>query len=177
MMILGIDASPSTTGFALYDSVNSDFVYIGKVRTSICKKTPTSAMRRRYICAELSHILMDYPIDEIVIEDVFINQLSSALPLSMLRGAIEQTVFDLGYDRLHYYSASQVKKIVAGHGQASKEDMFQAIILRFKDSKVVHNALGTELKSKNNKEKNEDMADACGVAVSFSISPDLAEIA
>ncbi|WP_422661686.1 crossover junction endodeoxyribonuclease RuvC (plasmid) [Paenibacillus sp. EC2-1] len=177
MLVLGIDASPSTTGFAVYDSVKSDFVHISKVRTKINKSTPTSAKRRLKICIELSYLLWQYDIDAVVIEDVYISQLSSALPLAMLRGSIEQTLFDNGFSDLYSYTASQVKNVITGNGQASKQEMFDHIVYRFADSPVVRDALGTELKSKDNNEKNEDMADACGVALTFILNPTVAKVA
>lgn len=177
MRIMGIDASPSTTGVAIYDTDKKDFVHVTKIRSSICKKTPTASKRRDFICAELSQLFWTWNVDEIVLENVHIQQLSAALPLAILRGGIEQTVYSCGYSRIYTYSASQVKQLVTGKGNASKEDVYNFVKLLYHNSTVVMEALGPALISKDNADKNEDMADACGIVHSFLTDPSLAEVA
>lgn len=177
MIIMGIDASPSTTGVAIYDTKVKDFVLITKIQTKIKKATPTNSKRRDLICNELSYLMWTYSVDVVVLENVHIQQLSAALPLAILRGAIEQMIFANGYKEYYTYEASVIKKIVTGKGNAKKEDMYNFIKLQYRKSKTVQAALGSQLVSKDNAEKNEDMADACGIIHAYLTDPDAAQVA
>lgn len=178
MRIMGLDASTSCTGIAIYDTEINDFVYVDKIRTSKKKITPTDAMRRQAICAEISYLMLTEYVDVVVIEDIYVSQVSSAIPLAALRGAIEQATFNMECgDGLLAITSSQVKKVVTGKGNASKEDVYHKIKKIYKNSKLVRQALGKELKSKDNAEKNEDMSDACAVVYSYLTEPSLAYLA
>lgn len=175
MRIAGIDASPSTTGIAIYDTELDDFILVTKIRTSIKKATPTLGRRVEHICAELSQILFWNAVDVVVTEDIYVNQVSSAIPLAMLRGAIQETVYGLDYESLQVITAGRVKKAVTGNGNADKQLMYDTVKQLYKNSKAVEEALGTELISNNNAQKNEDMADAVGIVHAYRVNPSLAQ--
>lgn len=181
MRIMGLDASASSTGYAIYDTEIGDFILIDKIRTSKKKATPTMAKRIEYLCAELSQIMFWNCVDVVVTEDIFIsnqpNQVASAISLAMVRGALQQLIYDLEYDGLHVIETKKMKKAVTGNGNANKEFTYNTVKELYKDSKVVMEALGDELISKNNAHKNEDMADAVGLVHAYRIDPSLAHIA
>lgn len=173
MRIMGIDASPSTTGYAIYDTVLKDFIVVDKIRTSKKKATPTIGKRVNAICTDLSHIIFLNAVDIIIIEDIYVQQVSSAIPLAMLRGSIQETVYGLDYDELYAISSSQMKKAVTGKGNASKQDTYDTVKRIYRKSKAARVALGKELLSMNNAHKNEDMADAIGIVHSYLVDPSL----
>lgn len=177
MRIMGLDASASCTGYAIYDTAIGDFILIGKIRTSKKKATPTLAKRIEYLCAELSQIMFWNCVDVVVMEDIYVQQVSSAIPLAMVRGAIQQLIYELEYDGLHVMESSKMKKAVTGKGNASKETTYDCVKELYKDSKLVVDALGEKLESKNNAHKNEDMADAVGLVHAYRKDPSLAHIA
>lgn len=177
MRIMGIDASPSTTGYAIYDTDIKDFIKVNKIRTSIKKATPTIGKRVEQICIELSHEMFLNEVDVVVIEDIYVNQQQSAsatIPLGMLRGAIQLTVYELDYEDLYVIESSKMKKAVTGKGNCNKQATYDAVKKIYKKSKAVRDALGKELISKNNSHKNEDMADAVGIVHAYLKDPSLA---
>jgi Holliday junction resolvasome RuvABC endonuclease subunit len=174
MRIMGLDASPSTTGFAIYDTEIQDFILVDKIQTSIKKATPSLGRRVDAICTELSHLLFWNAVDIVVTEDIYINQVSSAIPLAVLRGGIQETIYGLDYEDLFVIEASKVKKAVTGKGNADKQKMYDKVKELYAHSSVVRDALGEELISKNNAQKNEDMADAVGLIHAYLVDPSLA---
>ena len=175
MRIMGLDASLSSTGFAIYDTELGDFVRAEKIRTSIKKDTPTQASRVRQICMELSHIMFWEAVDVVLIEDIYIGmqQPSSVIPLAILRGAIQETVYGLNYDSLLVTESSKIKKCVVGKGNASKEDVYNELKRKYIHSKTVIHALGEQLNCKNNKDKNEDISDAIALIDAYLSDPSI----
>ena len=174
---MGIDASGSCTGVAIYDTDKQDFIKITKIRTSKKKSTPTNAKRREYICMELSHMMLMECVDIVIIEDIYVSKVSSAIPLAALRGAIELTVLDMEYEGLYVIESSKIKKAVTGKGNASKEDVYNRLKEIYKNSQTVMEALGDKLISKDNADKNEDMSDAVAVVHAYLTDPNLAHLA
>jgi Holliday junction resolvasome RuvABC endonuclease subunit len=174
MRIMGIDASPSTTGYAIYDTDIKDFIKVSKIQTSKKKATPSLGRRIEVICIELSHELFLNEVDVVVTEDIYVNQVSSAIPLATLRGALQETVYGLDYDELHVIEAGKIKKEVTGSGNASKQAIYDTVKRLYKTSMAVREALGKKLMSKNNSQKNEDMADAVGIVHAYLSNPSLA---
>ncbi len=174
MRIMGIDASPSCTGVAIFDTEINNFIEITKIRTSIKKATPTLGKRVESLIVELSHLIFWNAVDIIVIEDVYVQQVSSAIPLAITRGAIQTMVYDLGYDDLFVIASSVMKKAVTGKGNASKEKTYECVKKHYQYSKLVQEVLGEKLMSKDNAKKNEDMSDACGLVYTYLKDPSLA---
>lgn len=175
MRIMALDASLSSTGLAIYDTTMEDFVKADKIRTSVKKATPTQARRVEYICTELSHLLFWNAVDLVLIEDIYIGMLqpSSVIPLAILRGAIQETIYGLEYDELLVAESSKIKKEVVGKGNASKEDVYNELKKKYAHSKVVIEALGDELICKNNSNKNEDISDAIALIDAYLSNPSI----
>lgn len=174
MRLMGIDASPRSTGYAIYDTDIQDFIEVNKIQTTIKKATPTLGKRVDFISTELSQLLFLNAVDIVVIEDIYVQQVSAAIPLAMLRGSIQETIYGLDYDDLHVIASGKMKKAVAGNGNASKEETYEAVKRIYKNSAAVIEALGEVLISKNNAQKNEDMADAIGLVHAYLTDPSLA---
>lgn len=175
MRIMGIDASISSTGYAIYDTSINDFIEASKIRTSIKKATPTQQGRINQITMELSLLLLIKEVDVVLIEDIYVGmgQISSIIPLAILRGSIANMVEGLGYDALYVAESKKIKKEVVGSGNASKEDTYNVIKEKYKHSPVVKEVAGEELVSKNNKDKNEDIIDAIALIDSFLSNPEI----
>lgn len=175
MKIMSLDASLSSTGYAVYDTNLADYIVVDRIRTSIKKATPTTAKRIEFIVTELSHIMFWNAVDIVLIEDIYIGmqQASSVIPLAMLRGAIQETVYGLDYDNLYVSESSKIKKEVVGKGNASKEDVYNTIKDKYSYSSVVKEALGDELISKNGPDKNEDKSDAVALIDAYLSNPEI----
>jgi Holliday junction resolvasome RuvABC endonuclease subunit len=94
-----------------------------------------------------------------------------------LRGAIQETIYGLDYEELFVIEASKIKMAVTGNGNANKQSMYATVKKLYKHSKVVKAALGKKLLSKNNSQKNEDMADAVGIVHTYLTDASLAHAA
>lgn len=171
---MGIDASPRSTGYAIYDTDIQDFILVDKIQTTIKKATPTIGRRVEAISIHISQLLFWNAVDVVLIEDIYVNQVSSAIPLAMLRGSIQETVYGLDYEELGVIASGKMKKAVTGNGSASKEETYDAVKRIYKNSTAVIEALGEQLISNNNAQKNEDMADAVGLVHAYLTDPSLA---
>ncbi len=176
---MALDASLSSTGYAIYDTEVGDFIAADKIRTSIKKATPTQAKRVDHICTELSHLLFWNAIDVVLIEDIYIGmqQPSSVIPLAILRGAIQETVYGLEYEELLVAESSKIKREVVGKGNASKEAVYNELKVKYAHSEIVIKALGDTLICKNNKDKNEDISDAIALIDAYLSNPTIVHAA
>lgn len=175
MRIMALDASLSSTGYAIFDTELADFTHVDRIRTSIKKATPTTAKRIESIVTQLSHLMFWNAVDIILIEDIYVGQLqaSSVIPLAMLRGAIQETVYGLDYDTLWVSQSSKIKKEVVGKGNASKQDVYDLVKDKYSYSSVVKEALGDELISKTGPDKNEDKSDAVALIDGYLSNPSI----
>lgn len=172
MKILGLDASLNCTGYAIYDTDKNDIVLVDKIHTRIKNATPTLGRRIEAIVTHLSHVMFWHAVDIVVIEDIYVgNNANAAIPLGMLRGAILQMVYGMDCGDMLSIATKSMKKNVAGKGNASKEETYEAIKKLYSHNPIVMAALGEELMSKDNLKKNEDMADACGIVHSYVKDP------
>ena len=176
MRVLGIDAGLASTGLAILDTSIRDFIMIEKVKTTIKKVTPTTGHRARFIAGVISQYIMEYSIDHVVIEDIYINikQPSAIVPVARLRGAIEQTVLDWEFEGLNVYRSTEIKKIITGKGNATKELCYETIKDIYKRSALVQQMLGAKFID-TGANKIDDLSDACCVAHSFFVAPTIAK--
>lgn len=179
MRILGIDAGLHTTGVAILDTDISDFILIEKINTTIKKATPTTASRTRWIAGEISQLIMEHGVDVAVIEDIFVpmnkSQTSAIIPVARLRGAIEQIVTEW-LDVLYVYPTMIMKQVVGGKGNCTKVDCYNAIKARYPHSKLLQEKLGEAFIEKN-KDKNDDISDACCIAHTYAVASERATLA
>ncbi|MNP13967.1 Holliday junction resolvase [compost metagenome] len=176
MRIMGIDAGLASTGIAILDTDINDFVLIEKIKTTIKKATPTTGHRARFIAGTISQWIMEYEIEAVVIEDIYINpkQPSAIIPVARLRGAIEQVVLDWEFEGLNVIKSSVMKKIVGGKGNVKKDECFHAIKQIYSHSALLQEKLGPVFID-TGANKIDDISDACCIAHSYRVAPTAAE--
>jgi len=154
MKILGIDPGLRTTGFGIIhkDGHRLSYVASGTIKT----QEADLPQRLKTILAGVSEIIQTYRPDCAAIEKVFVNvNPQSTLLLGQARGA---AICALVHADLVVaeYTALQVKKAVAGHGQAQKQQI-QDMVVRLLQLPGTPSA---------------DAADALGVAICHAHSGD-----
>ena len=154
MKILGIDPGLRTTGFGIIRKQGHKLSYIasGTIKT----QEADLPQRLKTILAGVSEIIQTYQPDCAAIEKVFVNvNPQSTLLLGQARGAAICALVNAEL-MVTEYTALQVKKAVAGHGQAQKQQI-QDMVTR------LLSLSGTP---------GKDAADALGVAICHAHSGD-----
>jgi crossover junction endodeoxyribonuclease RuvC len=159
--ILSVDASLSSTGWAVIEKGSKDVIDLGRICT---KSTTPEDDRIQYIIDTLLEIRDKYSIREAVLEDGYLGKnAKTAMQLSKLRGGI---IFVLRtYDTsVVYMQPSIIRQIFVGKGNASKEEVAEAITNMYSNN--IHVQALWPFSDKNNKSKNSDMYDAVSIGVS-----------
>ena len=120
LRILGIDPGSQITGFGIIDVSGGRTVAVqwGSIRTD-----GDHAARLRKIFVELKDVVREHRPGEIAVERVFMNRnADSALKLGQARAAAICATFESDLP-IYEYSARHIKKAVAGHGAAEKEQV------------------------------------------------------
>jgi crossover junction endodeoxyribonuclease RuvC len=118
--ILGIDPGSQITGFGLLDvdGGRTAVVEWGSIRTS-----GEHSERLRSIFRALGEVVREYQPGEVAIERVFLSRnADSALKLGQARAAAICATFSAEVP-IYEYSARHIKKAVAGHGGAEKDQV------------------------------------------------------
>ncbi len=126
LRILGIDPGSQITGFGIVDVMGGRPVAVqwGSIRTS-----GEHAARLRKIFLDLKDIVREHRPVEIAVERVFMNRnADSALKLGQARAAAICATFESDVP-IYEYSARHIKKAVAGHGGAEKEQVQRMVRL------------------------------------------------
>ena len=121
MKILGIDPGLRTTGFGVIHKQGNKLTYIA----SGTIKTPDGDLpqRLKVILRSVSEVAQTYAPDCAAIEKVFVNvNPQSTLLLGQARGAAICGLVNYDLD-VAEYTALQIKRAVAGHGRAQKQQM------------------------------------------------------
>lgn len=167
-MILGIDGSLSSTGWCVRD--DDKIINGGKITT---KKNPKinefedEDNRIVFICVNILEICKKYNIDNVCMEGQFISAIQSkktAMQLSRLRGGIT-TLLKVNGKNIKYRQPSEVKKLITGRGNATKEEVAEAIIRIYENSPFVQN-LGP-FNDRQCKDKNSDIYDSIAIATCY----------
>lgn len=161
MVIMGIDASLSSTGFCIVESNNQkiDIIKTGVIQT---KKDDfkTEDLRIFYICKELAKLILTYYVSKIAIEEQFMARNSKTiLSLRKMLGAIMYLVCDMGLE-LDYLYPTTVRKLLLDNGKAKKEEVAKYIRENIMD-------LG-EYSDKSGKKKTSDIYDATAIALAYN---------
>jgi crossover junction endodeoxyribonuclease RuvC len=130
MRILGIDPGLQTTGFGVVDVDGQSLSYVasGTITTGHVARGNLPA-RLKVLFDGIAEVRQRYKPDAAAVEIVFVNMNpQSTLLLGQARGACVTALVacDLSVAE---YTAVQVKRAVAGHGQAGKAQM-QAMVQR-----------------------------------------------
>jgi crossover junction endodeoxyribonuclease RuvC len=158
MKILGIDPGLRTTGFGIIQKHGHKLSYVasGTIKT----QEADLPQRLKTILAGVSEIIATYRPDCAAIEKVFVNvNPQSTLLLGQARGAAICALVNADL-LVTEYTALQVKKAVAGHGQAQKQQIQEMVARLLALS-------GTP---------GKDAADALGVAICHAHSGETLEM-
>lgn len=118
MLILGIDPGSRNTGYGIIRALKQP-EYITSGHIKIIGNDWGSRLHQIY--TDLLEIIEIYQPQQISIEKVFVHKnVSSALKLGQARGAAIVAVANMGLP-IYEYSPRQIKQIVTGSGNATKE--------------------------------------------------------
>lgn len=161
-MILALDASISSTGFALVDFDDS-LIDFGKITTTTKMQEDD---RVYYIANKIANIMDKHFVKAVIMEAQFFSRnVKTAMQLSRLRGAITFVIKNRGVNIIHR-TPSEIRKDLTGNGSATKEEVCDYIRDFYKnDDRIVE--LG-ELIDRQCKAKNSDIYDAIGIGLSYN---------
>lgn len=157
-ILLSLDASISSTGYAIFDE--EQLIKYGKIVTKK-DKFETEDLRLNYICDEIEQLIIKYEIDEIVCEEQFTSVNSKTiLVLRKLIGGIMRTAdkFDIS---IHYYLPTKWRKILNINKGTSDDKKKKCY-----DYLIEHNIIDFEFIPKN-KDKNDDICDAIAIGLAY----------
>jgi crossover junction endodeoxyribonuclease RuvC len=127
MRILGVDPGLQTAGFGVIDvhGMQLDYVASGTIRTDVRQSLP---QRLKVLYEGVREVVARYQPDTSAVEIVFVNNNPQAtLMLGQARGACVTALVSADMT-VHEYTALQLKKAVAGHGRAAKEEVQQMVM-------------------------------------------------
>jgi crossover junction endodeoxyribonuclease RuvC len=150
MKVLGIDPGLGTTGYAVIERVDGKIRLLeaGVIRGK-SKKTLPERIHEIYI--GLEEIVNQFKPDVMGLEDLysFYKRPRTAILMGHARGAIILAAANAGIP-VHSFTATRIKKVVTGNGQASKAQMQRAVMREFNLPEIP---------------KPPDVADALGIAL------------
>ncbi|HSW18878.1 MAG TPA: crossover junction endodeoxyribonuclease RuvC [Ramlibacter sp.] len=130
MRILGIDPGLQTTGFGVVDAEGHSLQYVasGTIRTTHLPRGDLPA-RLKTLFDGIAEVRERYAPDAAAVEIVFVNvNPQSTLLLGQARGACITALVTCGLP-VAEYTALQMKRAVAGHGRAAKQQV-QEMVMR-----------------------------------------------
>lgn len=151
--ILGIDPGFDRLGVCILDKEGNKetLIYSCCVETS---KKDSFEKRLSMVGQNLEKIIRDYKPQELAIEKLFFakNQ-TTALNVAEVRGVVLYLSYSHGLS-INEYSPPEIKLAVAGHGRATKTEIFQMV------SKILYNQVKVGLL--------DDEIDAIAIALTHS---------
>ena len=164
MLILSLDPSLSSTGFAIIDDSNKVILHKGKYNTS--SKDGTTDDRIQIILHHLHSLCCLYNIKIVVLEDGFVGKnMQSSLALSALRGAII-AYFRWNYFKVIHNQPKEIRKNFGLKGNATKEEVSQEVLKYYPN---LENDIGP-YSDKANKNKTSDIYDAISIGLSYILN-------
>lgn len=165
--ILSIDASLSSTGWAVIDKNDRDIIELGKICSKHKQGINDEDDRIMNIVNTLIKKIEMYSIVEVAIEDSYMAiNMKTGMQLSKLRGGI-MVAMKMIKSNMTYMQPANIRKLFMGKGNVSKEEIADKIINIYTDNTLVKN-LGV-FSDKSNKAKNSDMYDAISIGVAYII--------
>lgn len=130
MQVIGIDPGLINTGWAVIEQDGSKIKYLG---SGICKTSNKTEMTARLvsILEQLRSVLKRFEVESGAIEKAFVkNDPLAALKLGQARAS---AMIALGESKIEVseYAPNYVKKIFAGKGHATKEEVKRMASLQF----------------------------------------------
>lgn len=161
-VILAIDASLSSTGYAVFDKKGTP-INVSRIVTTVKEKEDA---RIKKIVDNLISVALIYNVNKVIIEDQFVmKNKRTAMQLSRLRGAISYA-FNAKEIEVNYITPTAVKKLMTGKGNASKLEIYKSVISNMSQTLINKLSLG-EFSDKQGKKKTSDMYDAIAIGYSY----------
>ena len=156
MAKLAIDPSLAATGYVIFDD-HGNVLDLDLIKT---KPDQLQSHRLKQIYMAFTDIIACYSITEVVSEDQFVNvgmagNKQTAMILSRARGVIMLATSQIDVPFI-VYAPAEIKKIVTGKGNASKDKVREAVLDLYGDQEIVRSRL-------TSKGKTDDMADALAI--------------
>lgn len=162
-MILGLDASLTSTGYCVMQEDKDELVEIGKITPH--PKKLTEEQRIFEIANTVDILIKKYNIKKVAIEAQFLQRNpKTAMQLSRLRGALGYVVVSNNCS-VENLPPSTVRKLIMENGSAAKEEVAQFIKEKYKNNNKVID-LG-EFCDRSCKAKNSDIYDAIAIALAL----------
>lgn len=129
MRIVGIDPGSRYTGYGIIDTDGQDFEHVASGRIN-ATSGDSFAHRLQIIYGGLQTVLDDYPVDAAAVETIFTaHNVRSTIKLGQARGVALLAIHHVDLD-IHEYSPAEIKKNVAGHGRATKQQIKKMVEMR-----------------------------------------------
>ena len=165
-MVLALDASISSTGYAVMSNESGYVSDFGKITTKKNNKVDANEdedNRIFYITKMIKKIIEENPISVVIMEaQHFGKNAKTAMQLSILRGAIMYMIKSQGLQIIYMQPAS-IRKNLMDDGSASKEEVANYIRKYYEYDERIQE-IG-EFNDKQNKSKNSDIYDAISIGL------------
>lgn len=132
-IILAMDLSLSSPGFAILALEHNGREYVPIVLESSAIKTRQAAKhgeKLTQIQAEVKRYFIMYQPVMVVREKSFSRFAASTQAIYKVNGVCDLTVYGFGHKEMGEIATTSVKKLVAGSGKASKEEVADAAFIR-----------------------------------------------
>ena len=130
MQVIGIDPGLNYTGWGVVSSDGPNISYLG---SGVCKTNSKDELSVRLvsILEQLREVLSSFDLQSAAIEKTFVK--SDPVAALKLRQARAAAIISVGERNLRVgeYSPNYIKKVVAGRGHATKEDIKRMISIQF----------------------------------------------
>lgn len=156
-MIVTFDGALGATGYLVADQAPLELGLI------ITKSEDPQPKRLRLIYQQVLNILSAHKADMVILEEKFVGKNPrTALDLSRVDGVIMLAAGTLDIPVLTF-TPSEIKKSATGSGRASKEEIRQAMVERYKDYPAITGQLRPEWVGSHGRNKCDDKADALAI--------------
>jgi crossover junction endodeoxyribonuclease RuvC len=160
MRILGIDPGTATTGWAILETVENDFI-VHKFDLIETDKDEVPGKRLQFIVQQMNIILEKYKPDVMAIEKIFFaSNAKTVIRVGQAQGVMIYTASLHNVD-VAEIAPGHIKKVVTGNGRADKK-MVQAGLRKI---------FGAKIRSKAKKKTQFDnAADALAIAYTHAVN-------
>lgn len=165
MIVLALDPSLSSTGYAFINSNDKKILIKGKIVT---KSKETTDDRIQKIITFLKFIIKDNKINvsSVILEDGYVGiNIQSSLKLAELRGAL------IAYFKYNHYTVihqqpKEIRKNFGLKGNAKKEEVAKRVLRYYPN---IESEIGP-YSDKPNKNKTSDIYDAISIGLSYVLN-------
>jgi len=160
MRILGIDPGTATTGWAILERIDKDFI-VHKIDLIETDKDTSPGKRLQHIVQHLNVIIEKYKPEIMVIEKIFFaRNAKTVIRVGQAQGVMIYSASLNGIETVEI-APGHIKKIVTGSGRADKKMIQQHLRKIF----------GAKIRSKAKKKTHFDnAADALAIAYTYAVS-------